>query len=216
MLTSTTGSASLSDKRFLPSAGLEPRWYAAYTRARHEKAIAEQLSQRRVERFLPLYETVHRWKDRKVRVQLPLFPSYIFVRVALRDQLNVLQIPGVVRLVSFNGCPVALLDDEMQALQRGLSSGLSVVPHPYLTLGRRVRVKSGPLCGLTGKLERKKSNWRIVISVESIMRSISAEVSLDEIEILCRDEKTLTRVSDSAANPNSWYAGLPAEVCTDA
>lgn len=208
-MTSTTASASFP---FFTSAGLEPRWYAAYTRARHEKVIAEQLSQRCVERFLPLYETVHRWKDRKVRTQLPLFPSYIFVRVALRDQLRVLQIPGVVRLVSFNGCPIALLDEEVQALQRGLSSGLRVAPHPYLTVGRRVRVKSGPLCGLTGKLVRRKSNWRIVISVESIMRSISAEVSLDEIEILCKDEKTLTRVFDNAANLNSGYTGAPAEV----
>jgi transcription antitermination factor NusG len=162
---------------------VEQCWYAAYTRSRHEKRIAEQLTQRSVEHFLPVYETVHRWKDRRVRLQLPLFPSYIFVRVALRDQLKVLQIPGVVRLVGFNGRPTVLPETEMLALRSGLSSGLRVEPHPYLTVGRIVRVRSGPLCGLTGRLVRKKQDCRIVISIESIMRSMIAEVSLDDIEI---------------------------------
>lgn len=163
----------------------EPQWYAAYTRARHEKAISVQLTQMGVEQFLPLYESVHQWKDRKVRVQLPLFPSYIFVYLPLRDELSVLQIPGIVRLVSFNGHPVVLPEFEILALRKGLSSGLSVKPHPYLNLavGRFVKVKSGPLSGLTGRLIRRKGDCRIVISIESIMRSISAEISLDDIEI---------------------------------
>ena len=161
---------------------LEPRWYAAYTCARHEKRVAEQLTERSVEQFLPLYETVHRWKDRKVRVQLPLFPCYIFVRIALLERLKVLQVPGVVRLVGFNGLPTALPESEMMALQRGLSAGVRAEPHPYLTVGRTVRIRSGPLSGLTGKLLRKVQNYRVVISIECIMRSIVAEVSLDDIE----------------------------------
>jgi len=162
---------------------VEPCWYAAYTCSRHEKRIAEQLKQRSVEHFLPVYETVRRWKDRRVRLQLPLFPCYIFVRVAPRDQLQVLQVPGVVRLVGFNGRPTVLSETEMLVLRRALSSGLRTEPHPYLTVGRIVRVRSGPLCGLTGRLVRRKQDCRIVISIESIMRSMIAEVSLDDIEI---------------------------------
>jgi len=160
----------------------EPDWYAVYTCARHEKRIAEQFGQRSIEQFLPLYETVHRWKDRRVRVQLPIFPSYIFVRIRLTHQLRVLQIPGVVRLVCFNGKPVALPQWEISALQRGLSSGVRAEPYPYLATGRQVRIKAGPLCGLTGRIVRRKQNFRIVISVDSISRSIICEVSPEDVE----------------------------------
>ena len=77
---------------------LEQRWYAAYTCANHEKRVREQLEQRSIESYLPLYETVRRWKDRRMRLQLPLFPGYVFVRMVLVDRLRVLQVPSVVRL----------------------------------------------------------------------------------------------------------------------
>jgi transcription termination/antitermination protein NusG len=190
---------------------IEPRWYAVYTSARHEKKIAEQLGQRSIERFLPLYETVHQWKDRRARLQLPLFPGYVFVRIALLDQLQVLKIPGVVRLVSFSGKPVALPETEIAALQRGLSSGLRAEPCPYIGPGRRVRIKSGPLCGLTGKLVRRKENYRMVISVDSINRSILCEVSLEDLEVT-RSAQALTpntekRETSRDRHPN---AGLSA------
>jgi len=179
---SNLNESNFSDK--LSFAGeIEPRWYALYTRARHEKKIAEQLRLRSIERFLPLYETVHRWKDRRVRVELPLFPSYVFARIARPDHLRALQIPGVVRFVSFNGHPVVLPESEIVALERGLSSGLRAEPHPYLIPGRRVRIKAGPLCGLSGKLVRRKDNYRIVISVESIARSIICEVAWEDLEL---------------------------------
>ena len=160
----------------------ELRWYAVYTCARHEKKIAEQFAQMSIERFLPVYETVHRWKDRRMRILLPLFPSYIFVRISLSEQLRVLQTPSVVRFVSFNGKPTPLSEAEIDALQRGLKSGVHAEPHPYATAGRSVRVKAGPLCGLTGKLVRRKENYRIVISIDSIHRSIICEVSLEDVD----------------------------------
>ncbi len=165
----------------LPVEYTEPRWYAAYTCVRHEKKIAEQLERRAVESFLPLYETVHRWKDRRVRVELPLFPGYIFVRIALKDRLQVLEIPSVVRLVGFNGQPCALADEEVEALRNGLSQQLGMQPHPYLTVGRRVRIKGGPLAGLEGILLRKKGNLRIVLSIDLIMRSIVVDVDAADI-----------------------------------
>ena len=179
-----TISVPLGGPRGLLAEDVELHWYTAYTNARHEKRIAELLTQRSVEHFLPVYETVHRWKDRRVRLQLPLFPCYIFVRVALRNHLDVLRVPGVVRLVGFNGRLAVLPETEMLVLRRALSSGIRMGPHPYLAVDRIVRVRSGPLSGLTGRLVRKKQNCRIVISIESIMRSVIAEVSLDDIEVL--------------------------------
>src|SRR6266849_6613115 len=85
----------------LPAEYRVARWYAAYTSAHHEKRVAEQLGVREVEHFLPLYESVRRWKDRRVKLQLPLFPGYVFVWLAPCVRLQVLLVPGVVHLVSF-------------------------------------------------------------------------------------------------------------------
>src|SRR6266851_164189 len=163
---------------------IDPRWCAAYTVANHEKRVAEQLGLRSVEHFVPLYESVRRWKDRKVRLQLPLFPGYVFVRLALRDRLRVLQVPSVARLVGFNGLPCALPDSEIEALKAGLASGVRAEPHPYLTVGRRVRVKTGPLAGVEGVLKRKKNSARLVISLDLIMRSVAVDVEAADVEPL--------------------------------
>ncbi len=159
------------------------RWYAVYTAARHEKRVAEQLERRRVECFLPLYEAVHRWKDRRARVTLPLFPSYVFVRIALPDRLQVLQVPSVVRLVSFQGEPTPLPDSEIEVLRRGLAQ-THAMPHPYLKVGRRVRIKSGPFQGMEGILKRRKDNFRLVLSLDLIMRSIVLDIDAAVIEPL--------------------------------
>jgi transcription antitermination factor NusG len=161
---------------------LLPKWYAVYTFANHEKRVKEQLDRRLVESFLPLYDSVRRWKDRRVRLQLPLFPSYVFVRLALRERWPVLQLPGVARLVGFNGSPAALPESEVEALQRIAPTGLHVQPHRYLSAGRRVRVKAGPLAGIEGVLVRKKNGDRFVVSVDLIMRSVALEVDALDLE----------------------------------
>ena len=154
----------------------EKHWYAAYTRAQHEKSVARQLGLRSIESFLPLYEKVSRWKDRRVKLQLPLFSGYVFVRIASEEKLRVLQIPSVVRLVGFKGIPTPLNDEEMEAMQQGLNSKLRIEPHPFLTVGRRVRIESGPFAGLQGVLLRKKGGYRFVLSVDLIQRSIAVDV----------------------------------------
>jgi transcription termination/antitermination protein NusG len=162
----------------------EARWYAAYTCANHEKHVAGQLEQRAVEHFLPLYESVRRWKDRRARLHLPLFPGYVFVRVALRDRLQVLEIPSVVRLVGFGGLPTALPAQEIETLRNGLIGGPHAQPHPYLTVGRRVRISNGPLAGMEGILLRKKSNFRVVVSIAQIQRSFIVEVDAANLQPL--------------------------------
>jgi transcription antitermination factor NusG len=164
-----------------PKTYVQPHWYALYTCANHEKHVAAELRVRSVEHFLPLYSSVRRWKDRRVTLDLPLFPGYVFVSVALRDRLKVLQIPSVVRFVAFNGVPTALPNREMEILQTGLSQQLAAEPHPFLTSGRRVRVRSGPLAGIQGILLRRRGKTRFVVSVELIMRSMA--VDLDEADV---------------------------------
>lgn len=116
-----------------------------------------------------------------MKLQLPLFPGYVFVRLALRDRLRVLQVPGVARLVGFNGAPTPLPDDEMESLRLALAEGLRAEPHPYLNVGRRVLITRGPLAGREGLLKRWKGNMRVVVSIESIQRSISMEVDAQDV-----------------------------------
>lgn len=160
---------------------LEASWYAAQTWANHEKRVHNHLQQRTVESYLPVYTAVRQWKDRRVKLDIPLFPGYVFVRLALRDRLRVVQIPSVVRLVGFGGLPTSLPDAEMEILQSGFSRSLCAEPHPFLTVGRRVRVTGGPFAGLEGVLKRKKSTLRIVVSLELIQRSIAVDVDAADV-----------------------------------
>lgn len=161
-----------------------PAWYAAYTWANHEKRVADQFVQRNVEHFLPTFETVRHWKDRKVRIQQPLFPGYIFVRLALRERLKVLQVPSVVRLISFNGYPAALPSQEIETLRNSVLPEMGVAPHPYLKEGRKVRIVRGPLCGAEGILVRKKNAFRFVLLIDLIMRAVSVEVDAADIQAI--------------------------------
>jgi len=168
----------------LPVLFTEPHWFAAYTSANHEKRVALQLSVRSVEHFLPVYSSVRRWKDRRVTLDLPLFPGYVFVRLALRDRLRVLQIPGLAYLVAFDGTPSPLPDSEIDSLRSSLAGGIRVQPHPYLTIGRRIAVKSGPMAGFHGILVRRKGLSRLVVSLDLIQRSMAVEIDEADLEPL--------------------------------
>src|SRR5271168_748544 len=159
----------------------EPHWYVVHTSANHEKRVSEQFMYRGVEYFLPQYESVRRWKDRRMKLQLPLFPGYVFVHLALCDRLQVLQVPGVAKLVGFNGAPTELPQDEMETLRASLADGLRAEPHPYLKIGRRVRVKTGSLAGLEGILSKKKNGTRFVVSLDLIHRSVAVEIDVAEL-----------------------------------
>lgn len=162
----------------------EAHWVAVYTVARHEKVIARQFEERNIETFLPLYRSVHRWKDRKKEVELALFPSYVFVKISKDRKLQVLQVPGVVNIVSFNGEPAALPEQEINALRNGVDNQLYAEPCQYLRVGKRVRVVRGPMVGAEGILSRKKDRYRVVISVDVLMRSVAVEVDATDLELI--------------------------------
>jgi len=169
-------------QNLVPSAENETAWYAAYTCVRHERVVARQLAERRVDCFVPMYRSVRRWKDRQKTLDLALFPGYVFVRIVLRDRLKVLQVPSVVSLISFNGRPVPIDDGELDVFRNGLASQIRMAPHPYLKVGRRVRVQTGPLAGAEGILARKKDGCRLVMSIDLLMRSVAVEV--DEADVV--------------------------------
>lgn len=181
MNTSTTESTNLSTASPDELGGAS--WYALYTAPRHEKSVAQQIERRGVDCFLPRYRSVRRWKDRRKELELVLFPSYVFVRMALKTRLQVLQLPGAVRLVTFNGQPAALPDHEIESLRNRLSGACRIEPVPYLRAGRRVRVRSGPMQGLEGIIQRTSERCRVIFSVDLIMRSIAVEVDEADVEL---------------------------------
>jgi transcription antitermination factor NusG len=160
---------------------LNAPWYAAYTFARHEKQVARQLEERHIQAFLPTYKSVRRWKDRRKVLDVPLFPSYIFVQMSTDNRLELLRLPGVLGLVCIQGKPVPVAGDEIQNLMQGIVEGTAIHPHPYLKAGCKVRVRSGVMAGLEGILVRRRDGARVVLSISLLQRSVS--VNIDEADV---------------------------------
>jgi transcription antitermination factor NusG len=160
----------------------ESHWYAARTVARHEKQVARQLTSRSLEFLLPVYETVHRWKNGRKKLELPLFPGYIFVRIPLLQRVQVLEVPGIAYLVGSQSGPIPVAEQEVSTVQRLMHRDLRREPFPYLQIGRRVNIRSGPLAGMQGVLLRINNHFRVVISVDLIMSSVAVEVDGCEVE----------------------------------
>jgi transcription elongation factor/antiterminator RfaH len=163
---------------------LEQRWYVLVVGPRHEKAVATHLKMRALTCFLPVYRSVRRWKDRRKELDMALFPGYVFVNLDLRNRLRVLDTPGVLRFVTFQGHPAPVNDSEIEALSSSLGRGAKAEPHPYLQRGRRVRVVRGPLAGTEGILVRRKERFRLVLSIDLIMRSVMVDVDEADVEPL--------------------------------
>jgi transcription elongation factor/antiterminator RfaH len=158
-------------------------WYALYTRPRHEKQVLDDLSNRHIEAFLPTYKVRRRWSDRYKIVEEPLFKNYLFVNVDFdRRYHDTLRPYGAVSFVMFDGKPATIPENEIEAVRRLVTSELPYDPHPYMKVGRRVRVRSGPLEGCEGILTRKKGLARLVLSVNLLQQSVSAEVNADWVE----------------------------------
>jgi transcription antitermination factor NusG len=160
----------------------DTHWYAARTRSNHEKRVAERMGDRNIEHLLPLYSSRRQWKDRKVSLSMPLFPGYLFVRLCVRDRLRVLEVPGVAGLVGTRSQAVPLADDEIRAIQGCVNATSRIAPHPYLSVGNRVRVRSGPFCGIEGIIVRTNHQARLVISLSLIQSSASLEIDQFELE----------------------------------
>jgi transcription antitermination factor NusG len=159
------------------------KWYALYSCPRHEKLVHQQLIAKAVESFLPLYKCLRRWNDRTAWVELPLFPGYLFVHIQLSARLRVLTVPGVVRLVGFNGQLASLREEEIQAIKSAVALQVAE-PCAYLVEGRRVRIATGPLKGMEGIVVRRKGSLRAVISVHSIMQSFSVELDAADAQLI--------------------------------
>ena len=159
-------------------------WHAIYTRHQHEKTVARILTIKGFETFLPLYQVRRRWQDRAKLLSLPLFPCYVFLRGDLERRLDIVTTPGMHAFVSSAGRPASISAVEIDAIRRGVESGAYLEPHPFVKSGDWVRVKSGSLEGIQGILVRKKTLYRLVLSVEMLGKAAAVEVDVTQIERL--------------------------------
>lgn len=170
-----------------PVLGTEPQlehWYALHTRSRHEKMVEQRLQQKGVTTYLPMVTEVHRWSDRKKKVQLPVFNCYLFVKVAPTkvDRLRILCVDGVFSFVGPGGEGTPIPDEQIDAVRSLVEGGLPCSSHPFLKIGQRVRVRSGALDGLEGVLVSRNGDRTLVISIDAIQRSLAVRVDGYEVE----------------------------------
>lgn len=171
----TLAFADLPDKK---------EWYAVYTKSRHEKVAEANLRARGIATFLPLREVVSRWKDRRKIVNVPLFPSYVFVSACPPEIFKIMYTKGVLRVVGCNGTPVSVPGEQVEAIKMLTQSKLKYDPYPYLDKGREVMIKNGPLQGVVGKISEKRSKHTFVLSIDLIKRAVSVEINVLDLEPL--------------------------------
>lgn len=162
---------------------MKPEWYALYTRSRFEKKMLSELSDRNVEVFLPMREILSRWKDRKKRIWVPLFPGYIFINQVdtPENRFRILNIPGAVRFVGLEGHAVPIPEEQIEYVRRFLEASISIDPYPYMQVGTRVEVIAGPLKGIRGILVGKRGRFRFVLQVDLIRQAVSVEIDASDV-----------------------------------
>jgi transcription antitermination factor NusG len=163
-----------------------PAWYAVYTRSRFEKKMLTELTDRSIDVFLPMREVLSRWKDRKKRIWVPLFPGYIFVNQVdtPANRYRVLNIPGAVRFVGREGHADPIPEAQIESVRRFLEASISLDPYPYIKIGRKVEIIAGPLKGIQGILVQKKGRFRFVLRVDLIRQAVSIEIDASDVRPL--------------------------------
>ena len=169
-----------------PPEPLLKNWYAVHTRARHEKVVAAHLHARGVETYLPLVSEIHRWSDRRKRVQVPLFSGYAFIHTceSAATATAVAQIKSVVRIVGAQPSGTPIPDAEIEAVRRLLSHNIPCVNYPFLKVGRRVRIHGGALEGLEGSLLAVQGTTALVVSIELIQRALAVRIEGYVVELI--------------------------------
>jgi len=181
--------AHLESTSMFPLPGLateESNWYAIHTRPRHEKWISWQLQEKRVLTFLPLLQQIHQWSDRRSKVEVPMFSCYAFVRIAqtTEERLKILLTPGVIGFVGSERQGTPIPDDQVENLRTAIRGKSPCALHPFVSAGKRVRIRGGSLDGVEGILVRQGEDQSLVVSVELLQRSVSIRVEGYDIELV--------------------------------
>jgi transcription antitermination factor NusG len=178
------------------------QWFAARVRSNFERVTAAHLRERGFQEFTPTYLVERHWSDRKKLIDQVLFPGYVFCRIDFQDRGKVLTVPGLVGLVGAGKTPLPIPDSEIEAIRKLVRSGNLVTPWPFLEIGQRVLIERGPLAGIEGILDGSKGRSRLVVSINMLQRSISAEVDRSWIRAVSPRKAA---VSAGKVVDGTWY-----------
>ena len=173
-----------------------PSWFAIRVKSTHEKRVTSLLEYQAYECFLPLYSSRRRWSDRIKRMELPLFPGYVFSRFGALDRTAIIKTPSVIAVVGIGCIPTPIDELEIAAIQRIVASGFGLSPHPFLQIGQHVRVNSGSLYGLEGIIADVRKRDQLIVSVPMLQRSVAVEI----------DSASVTPIHTPKTNPSSTKA----------
>jgi transcription elongation factor/antiterminator RfaH len=153
-------------------------WFAVQTRPRHEKKVSSELQEKGVKAFLPLISATRQWSDRRRIVKIPLFPQYVFVHIeqTTNARIPVLRTSGVTNFVGMRGVGTPIPADQIERVQHVVTQEISVTPHAFLNVGKRVRIRGGSLDGLQGILTAVNGDQTLVVSVDLIQRSLAIRI----------------------------------------
>jgi transcription antitermination factor NusG len=159
-------------------------WYAVLTRSRHEKVVAKRLCEKGVTTFFPTITEIHRWRDRKKAVELPLFSCYLFVKLmpSNEERQKVLRVDSVLGFVGTPGAGTPIPTEQIEAVQLLVNERLPYCEHSFLKVGQRVRIRSGVLSGMEGILQSHKGDRKLIISVDAMQRSLAVQIDGYDVE----------------------------------
>lgn len=158
------------------------KWYVVYTRPKFEKKVLQETTLQHIECYLPVKQELRQWSDRVKRLQSPMFPNYLFVKIDIHDKVKVLRMDGVIHFVGFDGQPVAVSEDEIEKIRRIEGGSNTLTTEYYYCTGDKVRVKQGAFSGMEGILLRKSNQVRFVIKLPVISQAVSVEIESSCIE----------------------------------
>jgi transcriptional antiterminator RfaH len=158
-------------------------WHVLHVISNHEKRVAQHLVVRSVEHYLPLYAERVKWTDRTVVAARPLFSGYVFVHLSPQNRLAIISTPGVLRLLGEEERDL-VSSAELDKIRDGLASGLLLRPHPFLTVGTRVRVRDGVFAGVEGIVTEFRHQCKVIITLAAVRQCFSLEVEFDDLEVL--------------------------------
>ena len=153
----------------------EAQWFAAHVRSNQERSVANLLEAKNLEAYVPVYGDARQWSDRMKQIERPLFPGYVFCRIAPGQRGPLQMTPGIVRIVGAGRRPVPIDDAEMEALRQVAASPLARQPYPFVAVGDTVEIRGGPLHGITGILERRKGGRKLIVGLTLLRRSVAVE-----------------------------------------
>lgn len=154
----------------------EANWYVVYTRFKTERKVASLISGMGIESYLPLHKVIKQWSDRKKKLEVPLFPNYVFVRIDSAKKGLLLSIKGLIRFVSIQNTPVVVREKEISTIKMVLAGAAEVTTEEYFVEGVKVRINEGHLAGLEGFIIRRYQNTRLLVRIESLLRAYSFNV----------------------------------------